>query len=136
MRISVLGLVPALALGVAIGGFTQIRADEPSILHAVAADTQFTLSGHGNGHGRGMGQWGAYGYAKNDGWSGERILSHYYGGTVLDSMPPAQMSVRLTAQDNSTLDVYSDSQASWSTVSAPRPARQPISLHCPVAVRR
>ncbi len=108
MRISVLGLVPALALGVAIGGFTQIRADEPSILHAVAADTQFTLSGHGNGHGRGMGQWGAYGYAKNDGWSGERILSHYYGGTVLDSMPPAQMSVRLTAQDNSTLDVYSD----------------------------
>lgn len=60
MRISVLGLVPALALGVAIGGFTQIRADEPSILHAVAADTQFTLSGHGNGHGRGMGQWGAY----------------------------------------------------------------------------
>ncbi len=108
MRISVLGLVPALALGVAIGGFTQIRADEPSILHAVAADTQFTLSGHGNGHGRGMGQWGAYGYAKNDGWSGERILSHYYGGTILDSMPPAQMSVRLTAQDNSTLDVYSD----------------------------
>ncbi|OYD67556.1 SpoIID/LytB domain-containing protein [Rhodococcus sp. OK302] len=107
MRISVLGLVPALALGIAVGGIGAFQVDEPSIVPAVSADTQFTLSGHGNGHGRGMGQWGAYGYAKNQGWSGERILSHYYGGTLLDTMPPAQMSVRLTAQDNATLDVYS-----------------------------
>ncbi|KJF25099.1 stage II sporulation protein [Rhodococcus sp. ACPA4] len=107
MRISVLGLIPALALGIAVGGIGTLYQDEPSVMPVVSADTQFTLSGHGNGHGRGMGQWGAYGYAKNQGWSGERILSHYYGGTVLDSMPPAQMSVRLTARDDETLDVYS-----------------------------
>lgn len=107
MRISAFGLIPALALGIAVGGIGTLHANESAIVPVVSADTQFTLSGHGNGHGRGMGQWGAYGYAKNQGWSGERILSHYYGGTLLDSMPAAQMSVRLTAQDNSTLDVYS-----------------------------
>lgn len=107
MKISILGLIPALGLGIAVGGIGTLHSEGSSVMPVVSADTQFTLSGHGSGHGRGMGQWGAYGYAKNEGWSGERILSHYYGGTVLDSMPAAQMSVRLTAQDESTLDVYS-----------------------------
>ena len=30
---------------------------------AAAADPTLTFSGHGWGHGRGMGQWGSYGYA-------------------------------------------------------------------------
>ena len=36
------------------------------------------LVGHGWGHGMGMGQWGALGYAL-DGSSYQQILSHYYG---------------------------------------------------------
>jgi SpoIID/LytB domain protein len=36
------------------------------------------LVGHGWGHGMGMGQWGALGYAL-DGSSFQQILSHYYG---------------------------------------------------------
>lgn len=107
-RVSVWGLIPALALGLGIGGLGRAWTDDPSVRPVVAADTQFTVSGHGNGHGRGMGQWGAYGYAKDQGWSGERILSHYYGGTALETMPASQMSVRLTARDNAPLDVYSD----------------------------
>lgn len=43
--------------------------------------SQVTISGHGWGHGRGMGQYGAYGYAVDHGWSGSQILDHFYGGT-------------------------------------------------------
>ena len=44
-----------------------------------------------------MGQWGAYGYAKDQGWAAERILGHYYGGTTLGTLADAQISVRLQA---------------------------------------
>jgi SpoIID/LytB domain protein len=50
-------------------------------VHA-AADVQVVLDGHGNGHGIGMSQWGAYGYAVDDGWTAAQILDHYYSGTV------------------------------------------------------
>jgi SpoIID/LytB domain protein len=39
------------------------------------------LAGHGFGHGRGMGQYGALGYSIDHGWDYKRILAHYYGGT-------------------------------------------------------
>ena len=38
------------------------------------------ITGHGWGHGIGMSQWGADGYAQH-GWSYTRILAHYYRGT-------------------------------------------------------
>jgi SpoIID/LytB domain protein len=47
-----------------------------------AADVQVVVDGHGNGHGIGMSQWGAYGYAVDLGWSAGQILDHYYSGTV------------------------------------------------------
>ncbi|MEP7018313.1 MAG: DUF4214 domain-containing protein [Actinomycetota bacterium] len=50
---------------------------------AQAASSGATFVGHGWGHGRGMGQYGAYGYAVNSGWTYDRILTHYYGGTTL-----------------------------------------------------
>ncbi|HKA03221.1 MAG TPA: SpoIID/LytB domain-containing protein, partial [Acidimicrobiales bacterium] len=60
-----------------------------------------TLSGHGFGHGIGMSQVGAYGYATHFGWSWEQILAHYYGGTTLGATDPNQtFSVRLTANDD------------------------------------
>ena len=46
------------------------------------AKAVLVLDGHGWGHGLGMSQWGAYGYAKH-GWSYDRILAHYYPGTTL-----------------------------------------------------
>jgi SpoIID/LytB domain protein len=46
------------------------------------AGTTLIVTGHGWGHGVGMSQWGAYGYALH-GWKFRRILSHYYPGTKL-----------------------------------------------------
>jgi stage II sporulation protein D len=48
----------------------------------------FVISGRGWGHGVGMAQWGAYGFAQH-GASYEDILAHYYRGTTLG---PAQVS--------------------------------------------
>ena len=41
-----------------------------------------SLDGHGWGHGRGMGQFGALGYAIDFGWSSAQILDHFYGDTT------------------------------------------------------
>jgi len=46
------------------------------------ASTTLIVTGHGWGHGVGMSQWGAYGYALH-GWKYKRILYHYYPGTTL-----------------------------------------------------
>jgi peptidoglycan hydrolase-like protein with peptidoglycan-binding domain len=60
------------------------------------------VDGVGNGHGRGMSQWGAYGWAVDQGWDWGRILDHYYGGTSSGTVNSAQtrIKVRLTALDN------------------------------------
>jgi SpoIID/LytB domain protein len=61
------------------------------------------VSGHGWGHGRGLGQYGALGYAFEHGWSSARILDHYYGGTTAGPVPgnapvdPARVRVDLRA---------------------------------------
>jgi SpoIID/LytB domain protein len=57
------------------------------------------LTGHGWGHGRGMGQYGAYGYAKA-GQPYTWILDHYYGGTTLGTVDPnSPLNVHLSAFD-------------------------------------
>ncbi|MES1247308.1 MAG: SpoIID/LytB domain-containing protein [Actinomycetota bacterium] len=54
------------------------------------------MTGHGWGHGVGMSQWGAYGYARH-GWSWQRILAHYYPGTEVSSAPVSRIRVLLAA---------------------------------------
>ena len=51
-------------------------------LAASMAAASWTVKGHGFGHGVGLSQYGAYGYAKN-GVGYKKILSHYYSGTDL-----------------------------------------------------
>jgi len=46
-----------------------------------APPDQITFDGRGWGHGRGMGQWGAYGYAVDRNWTGTMILDRFYAGT-------------------------------------------------------
>jgi stage II sporulation protein D len=48
------------------------------------------ISGGGYGHGIGMSQYGAYGYALH-GWTYQQILGHYYAGTALGTTNPAQI---------------------------------------------
>jgi SpoIID/LytB domain protein len=76
---------------------------------AAAAPPSITLSGHGWGHGRGMGQWGAQGYASMFGWNSAQILDHFYGGTTAALVPANQpISVRLTAYEGSDIAVTSN----------------------------
>jgi|GEM_PF-2513580 len=62
---------------------------------AQAAAGDMTFVGHGWGHGRGMGQYGALGYAVNFGWSSAQILDHFYGGTVAGNAGNPEMTVEL-----------------------------------------
>jgi SpoIID/LytB domain protein len=55
------------------------------------------VRGRGWGHGRGLGQWGALGYAVDAGWSAARILDHFYGGTVAGNVGDPLVSVDLRA---------------------------------------
>jgi SpoIID/LytB domain protein len=57
------------------------------------------LSGHGFGHGRGMGQYGALGYALNFGWGYQQILGHYYGNTTVGHIGNPEVTVILRAFD-------------------------------------
>jgi stage II sporulation protein D len=63
---------------------------------AAAASTQyaFTIEGHGWGHGVGMSQWGAYGYAKH-GWDYKDILKHYYTGISFSGVDDTVIRVNL-----------------------------------------
>jgi len=56
------------------------------------AGQPLTVTGHGWGHGIGMGQWGAFGYAVGtDGglgnWTWQQIVSHYYAPATIASLP-------------------------------------------------
>jgi stage II sporulation protein D len=61
-----------------------------------AAGTLFVIDGRGWGHGVGMSQYGARGYAEA-GWGYERILKHYYRGTELRAVPARPVRVLLAA---------------------------------------
>ncbi len=58
------------------------------------AGTIFLIDGRGWGHGIGMSQYGARGYAEA-GWGYPRILAHYYRGTTLTQVPGRQVRVLL-----------------------------------------
>lgn len=93
-----------------------------------------TIRGHGNGHGRGMSQFGSLGWAT--GWNGQpgiswdAILDFYYGGggrtlstlTESDSrfLPEGLMTTRLTLHDGKQIVAVSqDSTLSWVGHSGP-----------------
>ena len=54
---------------------------------AGASEGDLIFTGRGWGHGRGLGQYGALGYATDHGWSSAQILDHYYGGTSAGEAP-------------------------------------------------
>ncbi len=59
-----------------------------------SAGTTFVIDGRGWGHGIGMSQYGARGYAQA-GWGYARILAHYYRGTRLQVVPARDVRVLL-----------------------------------------
>src|SRR4051794_35742701 len=77
-----------LTLGLAAGGFAAAAP-------AQAAST-FVIRGAGFGHGVGMSQYGAMGYAEH-GAGYEQILEHYYTGTQVSQLH-ASATVRVLLQ--------------------------------------
>ena len=58
------------------------------------AASKWVVKGAGFGHGVGMSQYGAYGYAKN-GFDYQTILTHYYTGTTIGTVPTETVRVLL-----------------------------------------
>jgi stage II sporulation protein D len=79
MRMRAMVTVLAAALGLTASAASTVRKTDPP---TVRAQPTFFISGHGWGHGLGLSQYGAYGYAQH-GWKYDRILKHYYTGTTL-----------------------------------------------------
>ena len=59
------------------------------------AGTVFLLDGRGWGHGVGMSQWGAEGYARH-GFGYRQILAHYYPQTTIEAGNPRPVRVLLS----------------------------------------
>ena len=95
MRRALIVIVAVLGLTLLpVPGATSTAAAAPNDLAAVVID------GVGNGHGRGMSQWGAYGWAVDQSKSWQWILDHYYGGTSNGTVSTSgQIRVRLLALD-------------------------------------
>ena len=73
---------------------TTTAAAPPPALTTSTAPSTVVFTGHGWGHGVGLGQWGTYGYALH-GWTYAQILAHYYPRTTLGSAPGATVRVLL-----------------------------------------
>lgn len=96
MRLRASSLTMALlSLGLGVSGpvLSTSRA-------SAAAVDEVVVEGRGFGHGEGLSQWGALGYAVDHGWDWTQILAHYYGGTTRSTVDPASpIGVRLNDHD-------------------------------------
>ena len=91
-----------------ITGATSVSTTTVSTLPSV-----LVVSGHGYGHGLGMSQWGAYGYALH-GFAYDRILQHYFPGTTLQHAPGR--TLRVLVAEARTVTVGSNGP--WSVTDA------------------
>ncbi len=66
----------------------------PQVKAQAASPVTFVFTGHGYGHAVGLAQYGAFGYAQH-GWTYDRILAHYYPGTILAPAPLTKIRVLL-----------------------------------------
>lgn len=120
----VAGLVVAAAMVLAPSSPRSVEASNANDVVAVV------FEGGGFGHGRGMSQWGALGYAVDYAWTFDQILGHYFGNTELTPLTdadfvgvaPGRMTVELTAMrvsrssssyPGATVVVSSTGQARW-----------------------
>ena len=105
-----LGTAVSMAAGVLAFSASGAPGTTDSVAEAAPNDiVSIVIDGTGFGHGRGMSQWGAYGYAVDHGSDWNQILAHYYGGTDAGTVPAGQrIRVRLTDLDaQSTVGVVS-----------------------------
>ncbi len=102
MRRTIFALT-CLALALAVSAPAGPSAPAPASAHMTV--TTFFVTGRGWGHGVGMSQYGALGFA-NEGWTHDRILAHFYTGTELGPSPVARVRV-LVAEARPSVTVSS-----------------------------
>ncbi len=107
------GASSLLAAGLLAAGPAADRATTTTGLVTSPAPSVLVVRGHGWGHGLGLSQWGAYGYAKR-GWTYDRILAHYYTGTTLGPAPLKTVRVLVAEGKKARLDSVVD----WSVIDA------------------
>lgn len=73
----------------------------------LASDAAVLVQGHGWGHGRGMGQWGAKGMA-DSGKTWTQIVTHYYSGITISTRSSSE-SIRVLLESSPSVLVTSDS---------------------------
>lgn len=100
-------LTALVVLAAALVAVVAVPASRP----ASADGGVLTITGRGNGHGIGMSQWGAYGYAADHGWTAAQILDRYYGGTVAGTTDVTSITVRLMNLDDQQTAVVHDKGA-------------------------
>jgi stage II sporulation protein D len=84
-----------LLAGLAVGA-SGARKPRRVSMEPKAGEPVFVITGRGWGHGVGMAQWGANGFARK-GMSYDKILAHYYRGTTLDRAPVSKVRVLLAS---------------------------------------
>src|SRR6476469_6981837 len=90
-RIILLAALIALALPAAALALVQGGG-----VHKAVKAKAWVVKGSGFGHGAGMSQYGAYGYATH-GFRYDQILTHYYTGTTVGTT--ADRSLRVLLRD-------------------------------------
>lgn len=113
-RAALIGLVVLAVDLVGLPGAMSVQPvsaapGDPSEAVAVVID------GQGNGHGRGLSQYGSLGWSVSFGRDWNWILDHYYGGTVGGTAPGGlRVTVALAAFDGlQTAVVAANSNANW-----------------------
>jgi SpoIID/LytB domain protein len=99
--------VSSIALAGLVAGLLAVPAAS-SPVQASTEVASIEVVGRGNGHGIGMSQWGAYGYAADHGWTTDQILAHYYGGTVPGTTDATSITVRLMNLDDAQTALVHD----------------------------
>ncbi|MDX6409196.1 MAG: hypothetical protein QOE13_2267, partial [Gaiellaceae bacterium] len=124
-RTLLLASVLVLVAGSAAHARTSASAQTPA-----AGAATFLVTGHGWGHGVGLSQYGAYGYAQK-GVLYDKIVLHYFTGAELGAAPVSRVRVLLTSGAG-TLDINStadfkvrDGTGSVHTVAAGRYTLKP-----------
>jgi len=102
-------LTAGVICGFLVAGFAMAASDARKPRRAATkprtGEPVFVVTGHGWGHGVGMAQWGANGFARR-GMSYNRILAHYYRGTTIGRAPVSKVRV-LLASGKKTLTIAS-----------------------------
>jgi hypothetical protein len=123
----VAGALSASFIALASAAFTSVATTDQAEAYP---SSSISLTVHGFGHGRGMGQYGALGYALN-GSTWQQIVSHYYGSlsaggtTTIGALPtsnPEAQDVRVDLTWNDGQFPIVTSSSAFSVGANPVPA--------------